>query len=371
MKSRLFRLASIAALLLPALNGCQIPFELDHADPARMYVQCIPSDGQTVLQVLYAAPAYGNSGTIFDFHASDVTLQVNGQAVPMREDEDADGVRDGRFVTDVPLKEGDAVSVSVSGPEVPTVTGSTVIPRSPKIVGVSHEDIQLDTISGTRVTLSLDRIPGEEDYYGVQIIQRMLMHYVKFEELGTDTVETYITPGQMLSIAEVGSVDMDGYVQVNYTDGLLGRGVDAPMRLLKARQFEGQQYSCYLNSLDASMMAYWMNPGRLPGWLNPSGGDDDDTPEDEQDGEDDGVDPDKLYFSTTVEYNFIVCQLSPELFHYGKALYHSNFDFLSNLGLTPANFTYSNISGGLGVVGALSRTETGFIRLGNANPFRQ
>lgn len=366
MKSLLSRFAALAALLLPVLNGCQIPFELDHAAPARIYVQCVPADGQTVLQILYAAPAYGNSRSLFDFHASNVSLQVNGQEVPVREDEDENGVRDGRFISDVALKEGDAVSVSVSGPDVPTVTGSTVIPRRPTILSVTHEDIQLDTISGTRVTLSLDWVPGEEDYYGVQIAQRMLLHYVKFEELGTDTVVTYITPGQMLSIAEAGSVDMDGYVQVNYTDGLLGRGIDAPMRLLKARQFDGQQYSCYLNSLDASLMAQWLGPNRLPGWLNPNSGDpDDDTPEDEQDGEDDGLDPDKLYFSTTVEYNFIVYQLAPELFHYGKALYHSNFDFLSNLGLTPANFTYSNISGGLGVVGALARTETGFIRLDN------
>lgn len=366
MKTRILRLAALAALLLPALHACQIPFELDHAAPARIYVQCVPSDGGTVMKILYAAPAYGNSTSIFDFHATNVGMTVNGQAVPLREDEDEDGVIEGRFVSDVSLKEGDEVAISISGAEVPTVSGSTRIPARPAITRIQHQQVQQDTVTGTRVTLTLDRAPEEGDYFGVQIIQRSLLYYVKFDESGTDTIVNYVSPGQMLTLAEVGSVDMDGYVQVNYTDGLLGRGVDAPMRLLTARQFDGAKYTFYLNSMDAGLLAYFLNPERLPDWLNPGGGEEDDTPEDEQDGEDDsGLDPDKLYLGSAIEYNFIVYQLAPELFHYGKALYHSNFDFLSNLGLTPANFTYSNISGGLGVVGALSRTETGFHRLEN------
>ena len=43
---------------------------------------------------------------------------------------------------------------------------------------------------------------------------------------------------------------------------------------------------------------------------------------------------------------------------YAKAQYQSNFDFLSNMGLTPANFTYSNIRGGIGLIGAISTTRT-------------
>ena len=361
---KVLRFVILAAVLAFALDACQIPFDLDHAAPARIYVQCVPSDGGTVMQVMYAAPAYGNSRTIFDFHATDVSLKVNGQAVPMREDEDENGVREGRFITNVGLREGDEVAISVSGADVPTVSGNTRIPARPSIAKIAHETVQVDTISGIRVTLSLDRAPVEGEYYGVQIIQRQLMYYVKFETSGTDTVETFIAPGQMMSMAEVGAVDMDGYVQVDYTDGLIGRGVQAPMRLLTSRQFDGADDSFYLNSADASLLAYFLNPDRLPGWFIPGGDDEDDTPEDEQDGDDDsGYDPDKIYLGGAIEYNFIVYQLSPELFHYGKAVYHSNFDFLSNMGLTPANFTYSNISGGLGVVGALSRTESGFHRL--------
>ena len=357
------RFLVLAALLLSALNACQIPFELDHAAPSRIYVQCVPSDGQTVMQIMYAAPAYGNSKTIFDFHATDVSMTVNGRNIPLREDEDEDGVREGRFISDVALGEGDEIAISVSGADVPTVTGSTRIPARPSVAKIAHEEVTVDTLSGTRITLTLDRAPVEGEYYGVQIIQRNLLFYVKFEDFGTDTIETYVSPGQMMSMAEVGAVDMDGYVQVNYSEGLIGRGVDRPMRLLTARQFDGANYSFYTNSADANILAYWLNPDRMPGWFIP-GEEEDDTPEDEQDGEDDTMyDPDKLYLGGAIEYNFIVYQLSAELFHYGKAVYHSNFDFLSNMGLTPANFTYSNISGGLGVVGALSRSETGFHRL--------
>ena len=35
-------------------------------------------------------------------------------------------------------------------------------------------------------------------------------------------------------------------------------------------------------------------------------------------------------------------------------MYQSNFDFLANMGLIPANFTWSNVDGGMGFVGAIS-----------------
>ncbi len=54
----------------------------------------------------------------------------------------------------------------------------------------------------------------------------------------------------------------------------------------------------------------------------------------------------------------ILHRLSKEFYYYAKAQYQSNFDFLSNMGLTPANFTYSNIRGGIGLIGAISTTCT-------------
>ena len=62
---------------------------------------------------------------------------------------------------------------------------------------------------------------------------------------------------------------------------------------------------------------------------------------------------------THTEYTFTFCRLSEEFFLFAKALFQSNFDFLSNMGLIPANFTWSNVKGGLGVVGAVSSVTLG------------
>ena len=41
-----------------------------------------------------------------------------------------------------------------------------------------------------------------------------------------------------------------------------------------------------------------------------------------------------------------------------KAQYLGNFDMLSNFGVSPPNFTYSNIRGGIGITGAMSSSIT-------------
>ena len=62
-------------------------------------------------------------------------------------------------------------------------------------------------------------------------------------------------------------------------------------------------------------------------------------------------------------YVFTFSQLSREFYQFAKALYQSNFDFLSNMGFTPANFTWSNVDGGLGFVGALNSVTLGPIEI--------
>ena len=49
---------------------------------------------------------------------------------------------------------------------------------------------------------------------------------------------------------------------------------------------------------------------------------------------------------------------TPDHIVYCKAQYLINFNMLSNFGVTPPNFTYSNVYGGLGVVGGISCTVT-------------
>ena len=47
-------------------------------------------------------------------------------------------------------------------------------------------------------------------------------------------------------------------------------------------------------------------------------------------------------------------RLSEELYNYCKAQYLGTFNILSNFGVTPPNFTYTNIHDGIGIVGGIS-----------------
>ncbi len=69
-----------------------------------------------------------------------------------------------------------------------------------------------------------------------------------------------------------------------------------------------------------------------------------------------------FYFITTYnpesKYKMILLNLSEQAYGYFNALYNQDNNFLGRLGFSPANFAYTNVSGGYGVFGAVSRTET-------------
>ena len=57
-------------------------------------------------------------------------------------------------------------------------------------------------------------------------------------------------------------------------------------------------------------------------------------------------------------YQIEVFRLSEELYNYCKAQYLMDYNILANFGVTPPNFTYSNVRNGLGVVGGISRCSS-------------
>ena len=59
-----------------------------------------------------------------------------------------------------------------------------------------------------------------------------------------------------------------------------------------------------------------------------------------------------VMYDSAWEYTLLVYTLSEEAYGYLNAKYNADNNFLSMLGLAPANFAYSNVSGGYGVLGA-------------------
>lgn len=313
---------SIFACLLLA-TSCEIPFELDQAGDTKIYVQGIVNNGEVFVTAQLAQP---------------ITEKVQAD-VPMEIEKSWDG---------------DEFSLRVRTSGVAPASGRTTVPPPVEIRDMTWQRVQVDTIDAVDVRLTLDHAPGEGEYYGIQILQ----HYeVIYKDGSTEEMDIYGTPGYILTASESVSFDLEDFIQVNFDGRYLGGADYMPLTLITQKQFEGNVYQFYLDSFDASILDRLRERmpegdtgvaggGIVSGQVGPGSG-----------GQ--GFDPGKIPVGMKTTYTFTFYRLSREFFLYAKAMFQSNFDFLANMGLIPANFTWSNVEGGLGFVGAVNSTTLG------------
>ncbi len=342
---KVLRHTAFAAAALLLLSSCEIPFSLENTAEPKIYIQCIPSPDSTVLQIRYAAPAVGNAEeSVPASFAPQVSVLVN--SVPRAFENEGEG----RFVSHDSLQEGDEIQVDASSPGLPSASGKTLVPPVPAIADLSFETVEVDTVSVRKVTITLQRAPEEGEYYGLQVRRRTAVLYW---DGSFDSVDLFIVPGKLMTALDAGGVDMEDFMQVNFTGGLFPGNYERPMSLLTAKQFEGNRYSFYLDSADTD---FWTALSEVD-WENyewgPNPGD-----EEEKDT--------RVPLGTATYCQVFLYRLSPETYRFAKAVYQSGMDFLANMGLIPANFTYSNVEGGLGVVGALSCDTADFLEADEA-----
>ena len=337
------------ALLTAVLYGCEIPFELRQEAQPKIYVQAIASGDSVVITPLYAAPV--TAETAVSRPSFQVELRVGGE---LRQAVRQPG-RDAFVSRGRSLQEGDEIEVTVTGGGL-EAGGKTFVPHQPRIDKMEWEEVQIDSVQAIQIRLTLDEAPGDDDFYGIRISCAQTYFFMDGHQ---DTYDSRLTPGYILTAAESGSFDLEDFLQLNYDGTTLGSsGAYDPLTLLTRKQFKENVYSFYLNSYDSNILQGIRD--NLPtGETGMAGGgivsgDVGGTP-----GEDPGEwDPSQIPYKIQSEYRFEMLRLSPEFFYYAKALYQSNFDFLSNMGLIPANFTYTNVEGGLGFVGAELRTRS-------------
>ena len=83
----------------------------------------------------------------------------------------------------------------------------------------------------------------------------------------------------------------------------------------------------------------------------------------EQDPETGEYTKEEINYSYTVDnrYRIVLYKVSDEFYHYCKSLYMIENNLFAEVGLSPTNFSYTNISGGFGVLGGLSCTQSDWI----------
>ena len=229
-----------------------------------------------------------------------------------------------------------------------SATGTTTLIPSPEVQDFSYEPVKVGEVDATEVRITLDHAPGEDEYYGIQIHASTHLQYLD----GSDsTYFSYHTPGYVLTAADTGSFDLEDFIQVNYNWDILGTTNDyRPLTLVTRKQFEGATYKFYIDSFDSGILDSIrenMPDGEtgMAGGGIVSGDVGSQLP-----GE---MDLSRVPVHSTAHYFITFYRLSQEAYLYTKTLYQSNFDFLSNMGLTPANFSWTNVQNGLGFVGCI------------------
>lgn len=331
----------IAALLLLAVS-CEIPFDLDQAGEPRIYMQAIAKGAHVRIVPLVANPVTG--ARVADA-PMDIRVELNGEPLSVHPEDSISYA-----ASYWPIEEGDEVSVTVRSGSLAPVTGVTRFPPSVVVEDFSWERVQVDTIKAVEVSVRLDHEPGEEEYYGIRIHRQ---DHLLLPDHTYLSYYNYLTPGYILTAGDIGKFDLEDFVQVNYDDHYLGGRDFQPLTLVTRKQFDGDTYRFYINSFDTSILngirgsmpggqTGAAGGGIISGEVNPSAG---------GGGQ---VNPPVIPIGRRTIIHILLSRLSPEFYFFAKALYQSNFDFLANMGLVPANFTWSNVEGGMGFVGAIS-----------------
>ena len=308
----------LSMLLLAA--SCEIPFQLEQNGQPRIYVQGIAHNGEVFVTKQVANPVSGKQ-------MEDVSMDV-------------------RTTLD-----GDRFSLEIQADGIGTASGSTTVPPVPDLVNVSARTFPIDTLVVTQVTFKLAHEPGEGEYYGICIQRDQQLVY---EDGTVKDTTTYATPGYILTLIQSGSFDLEDFMQVNFDGTFMGGPTYQPLTMVTKKQFEGNEYTFYLGSFDAQLLDTIR--GRMPeGDTGAAGGGITSGEVGNQKEDKEKIEP----VETHTEYTFTFYRLSEEFFLFAKAMFQSNFDFLSNMGLIPANFTWSNVKGGLGLVGAVSSVTMG------------
>lgn len=332
--------------LTAALSACEIPFDIRQEGTPKVYVQTVVTETSARITTRFAAPVgYSGDGQLRNRH---LLVSLNGTELDVEADPaDPDG-----FSVPFPksLQAGDRISVQIGADGVPDVSGSTVWLRTPQWTDFVYKMIPAGESMAREVRIRLDEAPGPDDYFGIQILKNTEIQYA---DERIETYDSYLTPGYILTEADSGGFDLEDFMQVNYDGSVLGGSSSyQPLTLLSQKQFDEAEYRFYLDSFDGSILGDITD--RLPeGDTGIAGGgivsgEAGQTPE-----EDENPDPDDLPVGIRYRYTIRLYRLSPDTYYYAKALFQSNFDFLANMGLTPANFTWSNIRNGLGFVGTV------------------
>lgn len=353
MKKILFGLFAVLAL-----TGCEYRFDL-HQDELEnlIYVQCVTgAQDTTFINTTLAVPATRHASTKGSLDITDMRFTVNGE--PQEIFKGTFGTADypvDRYYVLGRLHDGDKVELQASASNAVAVSASTVIPDAPKI-----SDVKVSAFSNgvednfIRFVVDLDRSNTSVKYYGVQVEIERTTDRVYVDDgssvpdgYSVNRFYDYLSDPEM-SEDILSQIDETGQLTIGFDGANISGRYLGEMFISSSEDMKNSVYVYgspdFSNEYDESISTYFgneTNPVEQAGdwghWKTEWTGR-------------------KILLTGTTRYRLKVYSLTPEFYYYAKAQFflYNGFDELASLGLTPPNFTYGNISGGMGLFGGVN-----------------
>lgn len=314
----------VAALFLTLFSSCVTIMESGEDGRSVIYVECIQGmSDTTAITVMATAPKFGyeESRVLSDMN---VTLKAGGREIPLSNAKvEVELFPLGAYYTTEKIPGGQTLEITVSGGGLDPVTATTFKPGDLKPFKVNTEKafIYMDgSPSNGQMVIKMEITPDDPD---------IADHYfaVVFEE------RRYSSEGEVQYLNPAPILDSEGFIYSSeFGDDLVVKAAFSSWSLF-------EDYMAYGNIVPVYMWrgASLMKDGTIT-----------------------------VYFDerhATAEMRVRLMEISPEVYRYAKTLEYREGYTEALVPFVPSSYSYSNVKGGCGIFGAVSRLDGDWIEL--------
>lgn len=332
------RLISILAAILLA-TACEYEFKLQPGSMENcVFVECLPSGADTTfIYTSLALPAYGKPQKDSILRIEEMKLLVDGKekelkSITRKAKNSYTNDTEQCWYVAGEIKAGSKVKFEVKAEGTEKASAETQVPGTPAISSVKLDTLSVVNDGNDFAYLSIEPMFKEiSGYYGIQVIVQSRWTITFEGETIRDEIDetdAYFTRPYESSFEEVEGSDMF-YTRYN---GSRVTASGPEIYVMTEDQIKGKKF--YISGYADGESEY------------------DEYDYDEETGKWTAIG--KAHMSSRHRYKIKIYSLSPEFYRFAKARYLSRNNELAGAGLAPANFTYSNVSNGLGILGGIS-----------------
>lgn len=308
----------IYLILIVVLSSCSYHFELDEVDASeKLVLYCFPSNKDTTVIQLSRSVSVGKREPL-DKSArnADIHFTVNGKEQAIYWNEDSTSSLPAKcYYTLGKRGKNDCLQLQVASTGLPAITARTFMPDifPLKEIRLAPRGSSENTL---QVLVTFKDDEGTNDYYGIQMMKKQIRTEDNEEDVSFYSVEFDLKGEPLLD----NQSDLDEIF-------MLSNCFFGNLYIWSDDKIQGKEYTLRLNMDYQKDFEYdWDNS------------------------------------SYREEYKIYLYKLSPEFYNYFKTLNNINNNDLGNHGLSPIHHHYTNVSNGIGVVGACQITETEWLK---------